>query len=367
MAKSGNHQLILKRLQRGLHNVRFLTGDQIPQAALAEFYDQLFPQRTDFLKQYWRWLYRVENAEGIAAPMVALADERIIGHGGLIPVTLRRGAETRTAVWMVDFAVPPEHQRGLVGGGLVLMGMAACPLRVAFLNNRSWHMVEKLGWQANSHTIAFQLLLRPEQHARVRALVGDRKPLEWLARWSGVATRLIWRARAALPQAFAVAPPTADNLARFAHPAPDGALHAPRSAEFLRWRVLAHPHCEEYAVITATPATGKNYAAIVRVLDQGGYRRLHLLALQAVPHDDRALARFFAGIMHWAGQQAVAQLVFLTNDPQVARVAKRWFPCRSVQRYAYHADDAAGNAFLGGTDHRWELLDGDFEMMFEAG
>lgn len=371
---SVDHSKMLKRMQRGLRDVRFLMGDEIPESGLAEFYSQQFPQRAEFLKQNWRWLYRVGNQEGIPSPMVAVLGDQIVGHGGLIPVTLSRNGEQHTAIWMVDFAVHPEHQRGVIGGGLVLTGMAACPLRAAFLNDRSWGMVDRLGWQSGLHTNAFQLWLRPELHSRMQSFARIKPWINWLARMSGKFTQAVWRARTLASKQYSVAPVSEESLAQFSHPS-SLLLRAPRTAEFLRWRILAHPHRDQYSVISAASAKGGEYAAIVRILtvtdsdrqetDVEWNRRLHLLALCAEPHDDRALSKFFACIVHWALAQDVTQIVFVTSDPKIARIARYWFPLHKAQRFAFHADDGQGTAFLGGEDHYWELLDGDFEMMFE--
>lgn len=62
----------------------------------------------------------------------------------------------------------------------------------------------------------------------------------------------------------------------------------------------------------------------------------------------------------------IDHIVFVTSNAEVARVASRWLPVKTKQRFAFHADDESGWAFLNAANQQWELLDSDFEMMFEA-
>ncbi len=336
---------------------------EIPAAALEDFYDRMYPGRAAFLKRHWRWLYRVGSRESVPSPLVAVAGERVVGHGGLIPVTLRRGGEERTAAWFLDFAILPEFQRKAVGGLLVHTGMLSCPLQIAFLNERSWRMVEKLGWETRSHTFGFRLLLRPERHPKFRAA-----PAKALAALAGLATRAVWRARAFAHQQLSASPATADRLAAFSERGAGPALHVPRSAEFLRWRISTHPCAGEYFVLSPRGGRGGGggYSALARVVEDGAYRRLHLLTLRGEAAGRGALSSFLAGVVGWAAKQDIHDVVLVTSEAAVARAARWWLPLSQRLRFACHANDAAGAEFLGGTDHLWECLDCDFDLMYAA-
>ena len=140
-----------------------------------------------------------------------------------------------------------------------------------------------------------------------------------------------------------------------------GALGAIRSAEFWQWRVLSHPSADQYFILKSTKVQG-----VARIITHNGCRRLHLLALNVHQCEQRELSQFFASVIRWALSADVDTIVFLTSDPDVARAAGRRFPLKSRQRFAFHASDESGWEFLGGQNHCWELLDSDFEMMFES-
>src|SRR5205085_3665792 len=117
------------------------------------------------------------------------------------------------------------------------------------------------------------------------------------------------------------------------------ALHVPRSAEFLDWRILSHPHASEYFVLRPTGSDARlpECSAIARVMDLGDYKRLHFLALQRQSDNSRVLSSFFAGVVRWALSQSIDHIVFVTGDPAIARIAARWLPFKTKQRFAFHA------------------------------
>jgi len=344
--------------------VRFGSHQDVGEGALATFYEQMFPERAPFLVRHWRWLYQVGHKDSIPAPLLAIVEGRVVGHGGLIKVVLQRGDERRNAVWMMDFAVRPDYQRGTVGGGLVQVGSSYCPLRIAFLNERSWGMVSKMGWQTHFQTVAFQLPLRPEKLPRIQSLTKRWLGMPAVSQLSGAMIRSVYKSLTLVTRPLEAVPATRESLKPFTRVQNGTALQVPRSAEFLQWRVLSHPHAGEYFVLR--PAGSDECSAIARVMDLGGYRRLHFLALQQQGDNSRILSGFFAGVVRWALAQNIDHIVFVTCDPAVARIAARWLPLKSKQRFAFHADDDAGREFLGSADQRWELLDSDFEMMFES-
>jgi hypothetical protein len=349
---------MLARLRRMARDTQIRAAAEVPAAALEDFYERMLPERAAFLKRHWRWLYRVGEYGSLPSPLVATVGEQIVGHGGVMPVTVRRGGEERTAVWLLDFAILPEYQRKAVGGLLVHTGMALCPLQVAFLNERSWSMVEKLGWETRFHTLASRLFLRPGAHPALRGAA--KKSVAALA---GLATRVMWRARTFRRQKPSISPATSEALAIFSGAEGGAALHVPRSAEFLRWRIATHPCAEEHKVLSFRDGRGGVYSALARVVEDRGYRRLHLLTVHGDLRDRNGLSRFFASLVGWAVEEDYHHILFITSDPTVAAVARWWLPVHKPIRFACHANDPSGREFLSGTDHLWECLDSDLDLM----
>ncbi len=358
------NEKLLRRLARMEGKVRFGSGKDVPEAALTAFYEQMFPERSSFLARHWRWLYQVGRGNSFESPLLAISENRVVGHGGMFKVRLQRGNDQRDAIWMMDFAILPEFQRGMVGGGLVQIGSSFCPLRIAFLNERSWGMVSKMGWQTHFQTIALQLPLRPEKIPQVQSFTKRWIGMPTVSQLSGSIIRSVYKALTVIESNLERLPANSETLIPFMKVQKQTALQVPRTTEFLDWRIQSHPHAREYFVLR--PAGSDDCSGIFRVMNPGGYKRLHFLALQRQTNNTKTLSSFFAGVVRWALAENIDHIVYVTSEPEIARIAARWLPIKTKQRFAFHADDESGLEFLRAIDQRWELIDSDFEMMFES-
>jgi GNAT superfamily N-acetyltransferase len=345
---------------RVTNEIRVKFAAEIPTPALEAFYDGIYPRRAAFLKRHWRWLYRVENCQ---SPLVAMLGDQVVGHLGLIKVTLRRNHEERTALWFLDLAILPGHQRKGIGTLLAEAGMAISPLHIAFGNERSVRMLLKCGWEARFHTFSSRLCLRPDRHPRIRTRSMKTFGAKALTFSAGLAIRSICRAPASLTLPAAVSPITLDSLTASFGKELDSVLHVSRSAEFLHWRLLTHPCAEEYFVLSL-PGRNEVCSAIARVVEDDEYRRLHLLTLRGDRSNRRALTKFFASVIRWSIKEDIHDVLLITSDPALVRIAGWWFPWQKSLRFVCHSNDPSGKEFLSGTDHVWEAIDSDFDLMY---
>ncbi len=356
-----NSLSVMTRIKKQTADTVVLSGDEVPAPALNDFYQQVFPARADFLKRNWRWLYRTTCETTVKSPIVVMKDGQVAGHVGLIPLSLRRADDQRTAVWVCDIAVLPEYRGKTVGGILLSEAMAACPLRIGFPNELSWKLITKFGWKGDLDTFGLSLLLRPDRHPKLRDSSSSKPGMKSLAALAGLATRILWRARTLAIGNLICAPATDARLADFEETQSPAALHVARSREFLNWRIAAHPDSEAHFVLATTDGKA---AAIARIVADGDCRRLHLLTLKLDPFDPRKLSKLLAGVVRWALAEQIDVITAVTSDPEVVGVARWWLPMVAPLRYAYHADDPASEAFLNGPGRTWEYLDGDFDLTY---
>jgi putative acetyltransferase len=78
----------------------------------------------------------VARLRGIADPylsLVALLDERIVGHILFTPVTIRAETSVSGALGLGPMAVEPQHQGRGIGSALVRAGLDACRRRSHFV------------------------------------------------------------------------------------------------------------------------------------------------------------------------------------------------------------------------------------------
>jgi len=363
MLKQEESPLFL-RVRRLAKSARMLAGDEIPVPALNAFYEQMYPSRSDFLKRHWRWLYRTDYPAQAKSPLVVMDEGQVIGHIGLIPLTLRRNHDEREATWACDIAILPKYQGKAWGALLVTEVMVTRPLCIGFPNRLSQKLTVKLGWKDQPHTVGLSLLLRPNRHPKVRELSTNKRGVNALAALAGVGARTVLRARTLSRKRLSASPVAADYLPAFSERGTVASLHAVRTAEFLRWRVMAHPRIEEHFVLNFQNGGDKRYSAIARVVEEEGCRRLHLLSLRPRLLDPRGLSDFFAGVIRWSLDQDIHVISLVTSEPAVARAARWWLPILSQLCYAYHSNTPAGEEFLSGPGQLWEYIDGDFDLAY---
>jgi len=326
---------------------------EVPASALEAFYEKMFPERAEFLKRHWRWLYRVGEYDWAPSPAVAVAAGSIIGHAGIIPVVLRHGAEERRAMWLVDLAIRPDLQRQGVGMAMTQALMAQCPIHLGFCNERSLGTLLKCGWEVRFDTLSLQLLLRPELHPKLQGRT-------W-GKMAGVATRAVWQTRTLLQKEISVAPVTPEAITEFAQHNFGNALHVVRSEAFLNWRIAAHPQSDQHVILRQNTGQASECKAIARISEENGFRKLHLLSL-AAPMDKNALSGFFAGVVRWAAREDFHRVLMVTSDPEVAAVAKWWLPISTPLRFIYFSNDASVRELLGSSQQYWECIDNDFDL-----
>lgn len=355
------------RLARMAKSAEIVAGDDIPVPALEAFYEQMFPARANFLKRHWRWLYRTDSNTILKSPIVMMKGEEVAGHVGTIPLTLRRGREERTAAWLCDIAVLSQYRGKALGAFLLTEAMARCPMRIGFPNDLSWRLISKFDWKDQAHTVGLSVLLHPEQHPKIKAKIQEGNAsghgYKAIAAIAGMATRVIWRARALSKERLSVVSATPEELSSFHEEQQIAALHTVRSESFLDWRISAHPNVEEHFVLNLPVGRG-SCSAIARIVEEDGCRRLHLLTLQVDPFDSGRLSAFLAGVIRWALDQRIDIISTVTSDPAMAQTIKWWLPVLRQLRYAYHADDVSKEEFLSKSGHIWEYIDGDFDLTY---
>ena len=354
------------RITQRAKDAQVLTGDEIPVAALEAFYEQMFPARAEFLKRHWRWLYRTDNDTQVKSPIVVMKDNQVAGHVGIIPLSLRRKHDQRTAIWLCDIAVLPQYRGKALGAFLVAEAMALCPLRLGFPNSMSWKLVSKFGWKDQFNTYGLSLFLRPDRHPKIRERAATSRGLDALAGLAGLATRIAWRARTWLKTPLIVSPAKPDQLSAFYETQPAEALHVVRSRDYLNWRISAHPNLEDHFVLSLPQTDSGTCSAIVRIVEDDGCRRLHVLTLQVEPFERQRLSDLCAGIVRWALAENVDVVSAFTNDLNQVQAIRWWLPVLKPLRYAYYADDLAGEEFLAGAGQVWEYIDGDFDLAYTS-
>jgi GNAT superfamily N-acetyltransferase len=324
----------------------------IEGSVMSRFYGDAFPERAGLLAGHWRWLYRVGRFPGIE-PLVLVDGGRVVGHAGVIPLTISRLGREATAMWFVDFNLLPDYQGKGHGKALTEAWMAMCPDRVTFCNERSIQVFRKFGWKERSDasvlTQPLELSAPLGRFGAIGSAAGRLLNPLWLA-WL--------RASTSGAPVLEVKPLPLDAgvlSGKLDDPAAPGPRIV-RDAEWFQWRLLENPRRDEHVL---AEAGGVN--AVFRLFTSRGRRRAHLLHIG--PGDAASRAGMVNAFARWALDQGADDAWAATSDPALLAACAPFFARRHPLRFAWHSADAAVSAALAGPLPT-QGIDSDHDLMF---
>ena len=99
-----------------LNEIEYKSISEVDKNSLYEFYSIAFPSKNEILYKNWSWIYRtsLNNSQ----PIIALYENKIVGHAGLISNKLSYGNSIFNGIWFVDFFILPEFRN--IGLGNIL-------------------------------------------------------------------------------------------------------------------------------------------------------------------------------------------------------------------------------------------------------
>tara|TARA_Y100001970_G_C14224025_1_gene854454 strand:- start:94 stop:1029 length:936 start_codon:yes stop_codon:yes gene_type:complete len=121
---------------------------ELSEETLKNFYSRAFKFDTEINENY-RWRYRIgyKNFE----PLVLIVDNKIVGHAGLIPISIRVKEKIEDAIWFTDFYVNSNSRSLGYGQALTDAWMKICPLQITLCNEDSLKIFKKFKWKSNSN------------------------------------------------------------------------------------------------------------------------------------------------------------------------------------------------------------------------
>ena len=320
--------------------------------ALGAFYEAVYGPRAAYLRAHWRWHYRSASVEH-RVPLAAVRDGVVVGHAGGVPFTAETPLGPKSALWFIDFAIRPEHQRTGIGQALSRAWMEVADLCVTFCNEKSIGVFKKLGWTESFDTSLTTLSLRRLR----RVAVFDHLPGWALAAIGRCAFPYDKFARTVDVDALRTV--TADELHRFERPTSANPETTPvrtlRDAATLTWRFLESPDRGRYRVVSAA-----GHAVIIKL---GPDRSIDVLlhAGDGTPEDLRQL---LAGLALFGIRRGDHKLRIYTGDRSVAAGALEGLAGVIARpRFAYFTRDEELQSAAERSGWSWSLADSDFETI----
>ncbi|MBT9164154.1 MAG: hypothetical protein DDT22_00072 [candidate division WS2 bacterium] len=166
-------------------NIRLLKRKDIDN--LLSLYKEVWPNR-GIDESYWNWKYR-DNPFGKPLILVAVKDEKIVGHEGLWPMPLSVDGINQLCYQSVDSMVHPDFRGRGIFNSLIARSMeecsnSTCPIIFGFPNRSSYKIYTKFGWLSGSSFHRFIKILNWQDVFESRITT---KYLKWAVNLAGLA------------------------------------------------------------------------------------------------------------------------------------------------------------------------------------
>lgn len=289
-------------------------------------------------ERFWSWIHR-ECPHGETIVEVAVAQDRVVGHYGVLPRRLRLNGQSIQAGLAIHAAIHPQFRglsilRGLLDRTLKRCREAGFPLIYGYPRREVWLMYWKLfGWAAMGELVTLELPL-----AGGRFSPGPGDPISFR--------------RAAFDEAYD----------RFPHGSLFAGLnHVVRDRAYLRWRFENHPRVEyeladvrdrsgsllAYLILKRYQKEGKRFGHVVEADVRRGSLPVYRRLLEA------ALGRFQ---QEGAG---IASCWMLKNSPLFVPLQEMGFRAQGFTTYAGYCRAQPGLDARGLDLHEWHMTMGD--------
>jgi GNAT superfamily N-acetyltransferase len=334
---------------------------RVDEAALHTFFAEYFPERGTRMNVAWRWLNRASTG-GDSLPLVATTDGRVVAYVGAMPFRIRIDGVERLASWKVDWGVLPETRGTGIGGSLADEYRRRYEVCTGFSNQLSLQLLSKRGWKSAYPTPIHYHLLRPFGHPRARAAIpGIWRVLDAITA-PLLALPFVKHAKSIQSVHLealnaGILPGLLDDLPS----APPG-IGPERSDSFLQWRLLDSPHSSMYHMVRVE---GSSAWLIVKHYPDPIGRSLDVL-LTGTPYDKEGVTVLVATLARWGSKQGYSHLRMAPPVDDLAQHLARTLRPR-VRRpvFVFHADDPAVLEALERGPYAWELIDNDFESLWD--
>jgi len=236
--------VVQTRLEEGGGDVRPLDIRRLTETTAEQrmqFYSAMYPHRAAVLTAHWRWWYGI-GVDPRIEPLVALFEDRVIGHLGTMPLRLSIGGEVRPGAWALDLGVLPEARNRRVGRRLFRALSETQLHMLGHGNTRSVPIATRYcGWLRKAGIYRCALPLRPLRVGSRGGLLRIGAPVFDPA-WVYGLRALLGRA----PRLEPCALPGESAIARNIEPARECGNGIIRDEDWVRWRFFDGPFRDSY-------------------------------------------------------------------------------------------------------------------------
>ena len=340
---------------------KLLTGLEVEADKLDRFMRCCFPTaKSDFLRDHGAWWHR-----GNEHRYVAVEEEtgELAGYSAIIPVEVLVAGKEHSAIWSVDFYVPPEF-RGRVIQRLIDQTISdVAALHIGFPNDIAAVIHKKHGWGVRSDYRVMMLPLKPLQVPHYRALRGwkrylFRTAMGFLTPVAWVYTR--WLAQRRITTVKAIEQPTAEFLAGIFQQQKHDLITINRTASHFQWRYLDAPYRDQLMFFVAGDDSKPSLAAVIRIFVRRDVTIARILDLFGDLEDRPGLSALLRFITVEMAKTGVVYIAAMVTRPELVSVFRlNGFIMSTSSRFCWRSTDPEIMSIIGENPGHWCLGDSD--------
>jgi hypothetical protein len=331
---------------------QIVSGQQIDENRLFEFYRTVYPDRYEFICKHWHWLYWCEKTP--AAPLILHHSGGVIGHAGMIPFELQVRNKTYRASWFVDFSLLPDYQRMGLGGRMVEQWYHNSEIHTTFCNKKSLNLFLKMGWQQNPDFVLHFTFIRPFNYPKY----AKRIPSILQGLLNNMFLLLNLSSIIKPKSLYTLSKLNRHNLSKFLdtnNKSVQRCISPSRNIEFTKWRIEKSPNLEKYFIYNCD-----EFQAIVLLNHNfGSYIDILLVSDHT---DSKSIGIMVKNLKHYSLKHDFDYIRKLStyeeiNDEKQSSIMS----FKKKLNFAFHSYDKKLQSNLKKMKWHFELIDSDFE------
>ena len=333
---------------------------EVSNLKVTNFLKNIFINRDFKIYKIWNWLYKtdIEQAE---SSLVAIKDEEIIAHAGLIPTEINFNGKKRKAAWFVDFIVDLKLQNQGIGKMLTKRWLNYSEIGLTFCNEKSFGVFKKFGWQEGFQFHLHYFLIRPFNHQKIYLKFKYFKFVLFLLNYiySNIFI-LIIKLKIDKKNKLIFEKINSENIKKFTNTdLKKNLINTYRDQNYLLWRFLKSPESNNYLFVTYK---GKYNAIIKKRTEKKFCKYLDLLIVNKY-QEDNDFIQLILNIIIWANKNKLSYIKMIISDKNISNFLKKnIFNISTKPKFAYFSKNNEELEEIKNSNFSFQLFDTDFEF-----
>tara|TARA_B100000965_G_C19554462_1_gene741538 strand:- start:410 stop:1441 length:1032 start_codon:yes stop_codon:yes gene_type:complete len=326
---------------------------------ISNFLKEAYKERCFEIYKVWNWLYKTDlNKE---TSLIAIKDQNIVAHAGLIPSFINLNGRRKKAGWFVDFIVDKNLQKQGIGKLLTNEWLNIGYIGLTFCNHKSYRVFKKFGWVANYNFNLHYFLLRPLNHQRIyRKLRYLKFILDILNKIYNSLFIIFIKMKIKDNDNIKIEKLSKFNISNFLSDSLTfNKVNTLRSYDYLKWRFLESPEANKYIHISYK---NKYYAIVKKRTEKKFNNYLDLLIINKIDkHSD--FIQFLLKIILWSSNNNLSYVKMIIPNISISNyIKKNIFTIITKPRFAFFSNQENEIEELKNSNFDFQLFDTDFEF-----